>query len=681
MQKQYLSILLAAAALSLTACGDDASTAPAVDSQTAVPSDVLDNNPAEIPEGVVPGDNPVPEQPGDIQQPGDGQQSVLPGESTQDPSAPGETTDFPGESAASSSSISGPVNPVSSSSNTMVVPPADEDDFKDDAQAVPEAGDVLLALSGTSATVTNDNGCVTVADKKITVTCSGDYYLSGTATDLQVLVNTPSTDLGNVGLYLNNASIKSSDAPIFVKNAEKTVIHLVAETQNTLEDGSTRTGYTKDDGSLDTAGAVIYAKDDLNIKGSGKLTVKGNYNNGIQCSNDIKVKNGEIIVTAKNNGVKGKGSVVISGGSLNITASGDGIKSDECVEDASGNCTSITEGKGFVEITGGTVSIKSATDGISAENYVSITNGELAPTVNIVAGGGQTCLGNSSSAGNSGNTGRPGGFGGMGGGMGGGSCLSDSDPSSKGIKAEKILISGGNIDVDSHDDGIHADGSVYISGGMVKVKTDDDGIHAEDTLRVTDGTVAVNMAYEGFEGYVIDLQGGVTSVNATDDGWNASGGSTSTGNAGGFGGFGGFGGGGGSKGFLFVSGGFHYNKVGTGDTDGVDSNGNITITGGVIVIECQMNGGMGGMIDSDGTTSITGGTVLGFGSRNSEEGTNYSVSFNTSSYYGGANIAFKPTFSGSVMVSNFGKPAVVSSVDGMQKQCFAGGSDICVYYK
>jgi hypothetical protein len=138
---------------------------------------------------------------------------------------------------------------------------------------------------------------------------------------------------------------------------------------------------------------------------------------------------------------------------------------------------------------------------------------------------------------------------------------------------------------------------------------------------------------------------------------------------------------GGSTGNLKVSGGYHYVYVGTGDTDGIDSNGGISITGGVIIVECRMNGGMGGMVDSDGTTSITGGKLLGFGTNNSEEGTQYSVSFTTSNYYGTSDIAFKPSFSGSKMVSSVGKPGVVSSVSGMTKTCFGNSTDRCVYTK
>ena len=559
------------------------------------------------------------------------------------------------------SSAGGSANPGIGGSN-------DSPDTEEDDVVSLDGSETTITFSGTDATVTNDNGCLTKGDKSITVTCSGNYYLQGTATDFQVIVSTAAGDSGKVDLFLNGVSLKSSDAPIYVQNAEKAELHLVQGTTNTIEDGSTRPQTHTYNNKVDTAKAAIYAKDDLSIKGSGSLTVKANYNNGIHTSNDLKIKKstGTLNVTAKNCGLKGKASLTINGGNITVNASGDGIKSDE--DDA----TKLAEGKGFVMIAGGTITITSAFDGISASNTVQFTKGETTdePTAKITAGGGQTCLGNSTSS----QSGR-GGWGMMG---GGNSCSPDS--SMKGIKADSnIVIEAGKIDVNSHDDGIHSDGNITVSGGFASVKTDDDGLHSEKALTIKGGTVEVTMAYEGMEGAEMNFEGGVTSVVTTNDGWNAAGGTSSStgGNQGGRGG--GFGRSDGSK--AKVTGGFHYIYVGTGDTDGLDSNGDIDISGGVVVIECRMNGGMGGMVDSDGSTSITGGKLLGFGTNNSEEGTQYSVNFTADNYYGTSDIAFKPSFSGSKMVSNVGQPGVVNSVDGMQKQCFGSSTTNCVYYR
>ena len=545
---------------------------------------------------------------------------------------------------------------------------------------------ITYAASGASAT--NAGNCVSVTGGTVTIKCGGEYDFSGSysGSDAQILVNTAKTDssvyLNMKGLTLTN----TADAPIYIQKASKAFVVAKNGTTNTFTDGSSRTKnytYTNDSGEAktDTTGACIYAKDDLTIKGEGTLIVKANYNNGIHTSNDLKVKNGLITVNAKNNGLKGKGSVEISGGTINITTTeGDGIKSD--TEDA----TDLANGKGSIEITGGTITVTSAFDGITAANAVVVANGEsTVPSIKVTAGGGQNCLSLTSS-------GNGGGFGGGGfpGGMGGSSC--SPSESMKGIKGDSsITISGGVIDINSRDDGLHSSGTITLSGGTMTIATDDDGVHAEKALYVKDNAnVSVTIAYEGMESPDMNFEGGITSVITTDDGWNAAGGtSTTTGNnggntgrggPGGFGG-GGFGGMGGSTGSLKVTGGYHYIYVGTGDTDGIDSNGGISITGGVIIVECRMNGGMGGMVDSDGTTSITGGKLLGFGTNNSEEGTQYSVNFDTNSYYGTSDIAFKPSFSGSKMVSSVGKPGVVSSVSGMTKTCFGNSTDRCVYTK
>ena len=602
-----------------------------------------------------------------------------------DDSTPGSSANVPASSSEASPASSNS-NGTSSATIAYSSTPAAQSSSSAQPEQVNEnpGNRPVIAYAASGATVTNAGNCVTVTGGTVTIKCGGEYDFSGSysGSDAQILVNTAKTDssvyLNMKGLTLTN----TADAPIYIQKASKAFVVAKNGTTNTFTDASSRAktySYTNDAGEAktDTTGACIYSKDDLTIKGEGTLIVKANYNNGIHTSNDLKVKNGLITVNAKNNGLKGKGSVEISGGTINITTTeGDGIKSD--TEDA----TDLASGKGSIEITGGSITVTSAFDGITAANAVVVANGESEkPTIKIITGGGHSCLSDPTTASSS--TGR-GGFGGGGfpGGMGGSSC--STTESMKGIKGDSsIAISGGVIDINSRDDGLHSGGTITLSGGTMTIATDDDGVHAEKALYVKDdANVSVTIAYEGMESPDMNFEGGITSVITTDDGWNAAGGtSTTTGGNTGRGGPGGFGGGG-STGNLKVSGGYHYVYVGTGDTDGIDSNGGISITGGVIIVECRMNGGMGGMVDSDGTTTISSNAkLLGFGTNNSEEGTQYSVSFNTNSYYGTSDIAFKPSFSGSKMVSSVGQPGVVNSVSGMTKTCFGNSTDRCVYTK
>ena len=619
------------------------------------------------------------------------------GDITSCDSETGSSTGTPESSATTGSSNSNGTKPSGKSSSSNAAPgvnssssaTAQSSSSEQSKQINENMGNrPVITYTAGGATVANGGNCITVEGGSVKISCGGEYDISGSysGSDAQILVNTAKTDssvyLNMRGLTLSN----TADAPIYIQKASKAFVVAKNGTTNTLSDGSSRTktyNYTNDNGEakIDTTGACIYAKDDLTIKGEGTLIVNGNYNNGIHTSNDLKVKNGLITVKARNNGLKGKNSVEVSGGTINIiTTEGDGIKSD--TEDAA----DLASGKGSIEITGGEITITSAFDGITAANAVVIANGEsTSPTIKVTAGGGHSCLSDPTS-----NTGSTGGRGGMGGfpGMGGSSC--SPTESMKGIKGDSsITISAGIIDINSRDDGLHSSGNITVSGGTITIATDDDGVHAEKALYVKDNAnISVTLAYEGMESPDMHLEGGITSVITTNDGWNAAGGtSTSTGGNTGRGGPGGFGGGGfgpsgGSTGKLTVTGGYHYIYVGTGDTDGVDSNGDITISGGVIVVECRMNGGMGGMVDSDGTTNISANAkLLGFGTNNSEEGTQYSINFTANDYYGTSSIAFKPSFSGNKMVSSVGQPSAISSVSGMTKTCFGNSTDRCVYTK
>ena len=127
-----------------------------------------------------------------------------------------------------------------------------------------------------------------------------------------------------------------------------------------------------------------------------------------------------------------------------------------------------------------------------------------------------------------------------------------------------------------------------------------DGIHADNTLTISDGTVAIDSAFEGLEASFIVVKGGNTTVFATDDGVNACKKVTSLPS-------------------ITVEGGYLFVNVSpSGDTDGIDSNGTYTQSGGV-VISCgpgSASGGMGGgawALDTDKGVTLKGGTLILFG--------------------------------------------------------------------
>ena len=527
-----------------------------------------------------------------------------------------------------------------------------------------DGSQILLKLAGTSATVENNNGCVEIADKSATITCPGAYYVTGESSDFQVVVNTPGAENeGNTGIYLHNATIKSSNAPILVKNADKTVLHLVKGTTNVVEDGNGNHLFVKVNGAQDTAKAAIYSRDDLNIRGAGTLTVKGKFKNGIQCSNDLKIKNGNITVEAEENAIKGKGSLQISGGTLNLTAKkGDALESDECEEGSDGKCKSFIDGKGIVDIRGGNITIKAGDDGIQAAHYVMVSDSTEPSTVKVTSTG-------------------------------------------KGLVAEKfIYVNGGNINVTADDDALHTKYKVFMNAGDVTISTKDDGIHADSALHLSGSTINVVTAYEGLEAYKIFAEGGVTATFATNDGWNAAGGAKE--NAGGYSMFSE------SSGHAVISGGHHYIASKGDMIDVLDANGSAKMTGGVLILEITgqsyENGGMGGgfpggggwnmgggfpgmggqqgggngcpsnmaggLIDTDTGFEITGGVLLAFGDYSTDTPNCASVSFTSDNYYGTESAAFKPEYHGSTIFYG-GDVKSVSQVNtaGMKEFKFPNG--------
>ncbi len=178
--------------------------------------------------------------------------------------------------------------------------------------------------------------------------------------------------------------------------------------------------------------------------------------------------------------------------------------------------------------------------------------------------------------------------------------------SSKGVKAgNSVTVDGGTIGIYSKDDGIHANadkldsgasgkGDVTVNGGSVTITAADDGIHADSVLTVNGGYINVIKSHEGLEGNVIRINGGTVYVYGGDDGLNACKGASSP--------------------LIDITGGYLEVTTPSGDTDGIDSNGSITVSGGLVIVKGgASNGGMAGSVDADGSVSVTGGTVIALG--------------------------------------------------------------------
>lgn len=489
-------------------------------------------------------------------------------------------------------------------------------------------GSITLSPDGSTST----DASVRIDGQTVTITQAGTYQIAGTLDDGALIVE--STENAKITLVLGGVSIKNSTgAAIQIATADDVTIELSEGTTNVLQSGE-EVDIAAATESEEASGGALQSKVDLKIKGKGSLTVLGYLNNGIHCTKDLKIKNGNISVTALGHGIKGKNSVTVSGGTVTVTSGKDGITSDE----------TENEEKGFVTIEDGEIIITSVGDGVSAETTLTVTDG----VISIISGSGsanaQQKTDNMRDWWDFDN-----------------SASDDNSASCKGLKAGKaMMISGGSITIDAQDDALHTNGDMTISGGECILSTGDDGAHAALSLTVLDGKITVLTSYEGLEANQITLAGGDLDITATDDGINANGGSN--GFSGGFGG--GFGGGRGGMGgsfggrrndtnnqsgdmtppdnnnmtlpdnsnmqtpsddttdkqpVLLITGG----KITVNaDGDGLDSNGNLRVEGGDITVNGPSNGGNGALdigTENGGAGVIAGGTLIALGTSSMAE--------------------------------------------------------------
>ena len=404
-----------------------------------------------------------------------------------------------------------------------------------------------------------DTASYSIDGTVITIAGAGTYVVTGSSEDGSITVEKNSD---GVTLIFENLTLTSAEEGTVTvgKNSDT---EIVIEGENTLTN-------TNEDG------AVIKIKSgaSVTVTGTGELTADASEGkNGIKGASEATLTIGEdesdsftLTVSAANNGVASDGSVVVNGGTVNIISDGDGLKSSPDEDD--------TASEGTVTVNNGTINIESAEDGVQADGGFTMNGG----TLNIVAGGG---------AANASNL--------------------DEDTSAKGIKSDSyILIADGDITIDSADDGIHLNGTtgdeaITITNGSITIASGDDGIHSDYTLNIgTEGSdegpdINITNSVEGLEGATVNLYSGTGTVRSSDDGINAANSDLTDYNY-----------------QMNISGGVWYINA---DGDGLDSNGDINVSGGETTVFGAADNGNAALDvgDNNNKLNITGGSIAGIG--------------------------------------------------------------------
>lgn len=435
------------------------------------------------------------------------------------------------------------------------------------------------------------------------ITSSGNYYFSGSIINAITIAK----NAGNVHIWLDNVNLTLEDDSA-ISAAKGAYIIITLTGTNSL---------TTSLGNKNKSKHAISSKENLTINGSGTLTITST-KSAISCDKTFIGLGGTLVVTAEKHAITAD-TIYFNGLTLNAVSCGKDVLHAESDYDQVETAPDFNFAVGYVYIQSGTINTTTVYgDAIQADSFVYIKDGTFnlntTPTWNnayvAVANQEKGMFDVSTHQKVSRDSVRA------------GSTYATLEESIKGIKVGEIdyylstdtaqeneltvesdkysiVIEGGTFNINTVDDSIHANsGSVLIYGGTINIETSDDGIHADANLKISgDADISISNCYEGIEAETIEIVGGKTTITALDDGVNATNSNLTEIQ---------------QKQVcqINISGGVLDVTVSpSGDRDGIDSNGGIKITGGIVVARGPNNQNAC-PLDADNAVSITGGTVI-----------------------------------------------------------------------
>lgn len=444
--------------------------------------------------------------------------------------------------------------PVSSTVDNLLAITGTDSLFSAEDKEIGYSDSECSTINLSGEKIFSDSDNVEIDGSVATITSGGTYILSGNLDNGRIIINTDSES--DVRLVLNGVNIiNNSTSSIQVENANKVYITLEKDTNNKL---SNNFYFSQDYGT----NGVIYSKSDITINGRGSLEISSSEGNGIVSEKNVIITGGTIDISSERCGINALDSVRVSSAMLTINSKDNGIYSSNKENDSSG----------FIYISDGIFEINSNGNAIDAKSILLIEGGAF----NITA--------QSDSS-------------------------TDTDKSSYGLTAgEDISVNSGEFVVNTTDDAVYSNSKVSINGGSFKLTSGNNGIYGESTVLIGEANINIEKSYIGIEGRTVFIKDAALDINSDDDGINAAGGNDSSGlrgedsnekSA---------------SGIRILSGYISINASG----DGMDSNGDISVSDGVILLSTADNS-ENTVIDYSHDLYLTGGTILASGNISDEK--------------------------------------------------------------
>ena len=362
-----------------------------------------------------------------------------------------------------------------------------------------------------------------------TISAGGKYYYSGTVSKIDITKK----DI-EVYLFFDGVTIESTTG--IALGSKNITCHLV------LLNGKTNT--VTNDFYDENA---IHIKGNLTISGDGILNVESKQKNGLKVSKDLVVNGSGVTlnITGENHAVAAR-SITVNKSTINVVSNAkDGFQL-ECDDDV----TAFTNEQGFAYFKNAKISANTKGDGIQADTFVYISGGEM--NIKTVGEFVSYSSANMSTYGLKTDD-----FKFLKSGTDYKRVAKDEirslnssyyalTQSVKGIKAGAIEYDTNDDDVDdvtvtngdyeisiahlakiainSFDDCIHTNyGKVSLDSCNLELDTLDDGVHADYDLTVNNASIKISSSYEGLEGANVTINGDDTNIvsYSSDDGINA----------------------------------------------------------------------------------------------------------------------------------------------------------------